>query len=496
MPYRNPKTGEIISDAEFNKINNQEDVDLSPLGITLKTLGSMPSSTFNYAKRILTAFNPLNTIKNLSQIPGEFQALKRESGGTSKAIKATAKEIPSTLYKGVIPKFVQEIQKGDFEKAGLTIANDPVGQIAPLILTAKWAADKAGMTSQFDKAMSTIASPVTKPLEFAAQKTGQLASSLGSKGLEFTTGKGEQMIKEAYNRNPEFTEALKGRTTPTSIIDKAQDAISRISEKRGKQYETDLANLPKTGKLNFSSIQNKLNTQLEKFGIGVDKNGKLNFSKSPIRNDSSAVRDIKTVFEDISSQTDLSPTGLDILKKNLDILYSPTSRARAFVQAIRDEVNTTIKTQVPEYAEMTGKYTQTSELLKDMKALSLSGKSNPDTIMNKLISAMKSDNEVKTELFNILQKEGESNLASSVAGLEMKNWLPSSFIGKSALASIPFFGLTPSDFLILAITSPKIVAEFVGLLGMTAKQTFNFTSMMENYKNVFLPTGVVNIQKK
>ena len=106
---------------------------------------------------------------------------------------------------------------------------------------------------------------------------------------------------------------------------------------------------------------------------------------------------------------------------------------------------------------------------------------------------MKSDNEIKTELFNILQQEGEKNLASQIAGVEMRNWLPGGLLGRGGLFSIPFFGLTMSDLAMFAMTSPKVVSEFLGVLGATVRQSTKFLNMINQYRDL-MGLGIIKTQ--
>ena len=493
--------GTTISAEEFNKkyemntsIPDQELIT-SKIGIMAKTLKSMPASTWNFAKRVITALNPLTTFKTISQIPTEFKGLQKEAGGTKKALELTTKEIPSTLYKGLVPKATQQIIKGDYIGAANTIATDPVGEILPYLMLAKYGFDKMGKGAEFDKAIQTIASPITKPTSFVAQKIGQFIGKTGATTLGLTTGKGITSIEEAYKRSPEYQASIKGKTTPQGVVDIAKDAIENIKEQRRIEYVSKLEQIPTKGNLDFSDIQAQLNTQLKRFRIGIDEKGRLDFSKSSIRNDGAAVNDITTIYEDISGWKDFSPRGLDVLKQGISDLYSPTARSRAFVEATQKVISDTLKSQVPEYSKLTESYKQYSDLLDEMKGLSLGGKANLDTIFSKLTSAIKGNNAMKQALIQELQTQGQKNIMGAIAGIEMKQWTGGRLTTGAALGNIPYAGFQISDLLVLASTSPRIVSAFVSALGFTTTQISKFSNLLNTYRDLY-GIGIPKIQEK
>lgn len=142
----------------------------STLAPAARTLGNFVPSAYNSAKGVVESLNPVNTMGNIAQVPGEFSSLAKEAGGIGNAALATAKEIPGTAYNALVPQAVRSLIAGNPGEASQAIQNDPVGQIAPLILTGKMTADHMGVGPKFDAGVSTAASPVTKTANLLKEK--------------------------------------------------------------------------------------------------------------------------------------------------------------------------------------------------------------------------------------------------------------------------------------------------------------------------------------
>jgi hypothetical protein len=490
--------GTTISGDEFNKKYGKTDTQSvlsSPLSIFTGVLKNMPKSTWDFASNIVKALNPISNIKNIvsnvGQIPSEVKGYMKESKragwSPTKAISEYHKTGGEVLYKGLVPKSTQQIINGDLEGAAETIVNDPVGQIAPYLLLAKYGFDKAGKGELFDKAIQTIASPVTKPTEWAVEKLVQAIGKTGTTLGGLTTGKGSTSIEEAYKRTPEYQRAIKGETTPKNVVDMAKGAIENIKEQRRNEYLKNLDEIPTKGKLDITEIKSELKNQLDRFRIVIDKKGNLDFSKSSIRNDSKAVGGIKTVYEDIMNWKDLSPRGIDSLKQGISQVFPSSASAKSFIATMEKVVGNNLKSQVPEYSKLTESYKEYSSLLNDLKGYS---GENPNTIFTKLTSSIRGNNALKEQLIQELQAQGKKNIMGSIAGIQMKQWesgyIRSITAGGFAMAG----GFQLSDLLILASTSPRIVSNFLGVLGMTNAQTSKFLNILNGYRD-FYGLGII-----
>ena len=198
------------------------------LGGVGATLGNMPSSAWNFGKSLIQFFNPVNTVKTAQNIGESIYGAEQEG------VKATdvLKQIPEEAYKAIVPQFLQHLFTGDTEKARATIQNDPVGQIAPILLMAKGAAEKAGIGAEFDSAVSKIASPVTK----TASKAGSGVGNFGAQVLGAGTGAGASTIKTALGGSKAFTEAMRGNINPDEVVKNVENAVSAVKDSRNTAY--------------------------------------------------------------------------------------------------------------------------------------------------------------------------------------------------------------------------------------------------------------------
>ncbi len=158
--------------------------DESMLGGAAKVVGNIPSSAIQFGKSLFEFFNPVNTAKTLYQY-GKSAVESAKAGENVSAIDVL-KEVPTETYKAVVPTFLQNLFAGDTEEAKRTIENDPVGQIAPLIILAKMGAEKAGKGAEFDAAMTKLSKPITKPISMLKGSIGNILAQ----GSGIATGAG------------------------------------------------------------------------------------------------------------------------------------------------------------------------------------------------------------------------------------------------------------------------------------------------------------------
>ena len=134
----------------------------SPLMAGAKAIGNVPGSAFNFAKGLVKAFNPLETLGSVSQIPEEFKKTVQEYGGVGKALAGTAKEIPKALYEGLVPQGIRQTISGDISGAAKTFTEDPFGQVAPVVLAATGGAKIADTMATRAKMAEYAKSPYTE----------------------------------------------------------------------------------------------------------------------------------------------------------------------------------------------------------------------------------------------------------------------------------------------------------------------------------------------
>lgn len=465
--------------------------DESPGVIAAKTVGNIPKSAYNFGKSTLEFLNPLNTVKKAKEIGTSVAAGLDEGTSVKDLAVGTIKELPKTAYDSLVPQFLHHIFSGDLQKAAATLENDPVGQIAPLLMVARGVAEKAGRGAEFDSAMSTIASPVTK----AASKVKEGAGNAASQVLGASTGSGGSSIKEAFksaSEGPEkldaFTKAMRGETTPEDVISSAQNVVKSIKENRHSSYVEQLKTVGEDkSSHDITPVTDTLTKQLDNFGVKQTKDG-LDFSRSSIANNGTARSDIQGVYDTVKSwgtkPGDRTGLGLDLLKKQLDDFYSPSSQARAFVQSVKSQVVNILNTKVKGYKDMTSGYAKTSKLLEEIKsATGVGSNAKPDTVFTKLTTAMKGDKDFRLEILKEMEKTDPA-LMNKIAGTNLNSWMPKGIVGKgadvAAIMSTLAHAFNPQMIPFILSTSPRIMGEFVRGLGMAADKTTKVLDAINN----------------
>lgn len=472
-----------------------------------RLLGNLPSSAFNFVRDFITGIAKTPGVV-LKKIPEEFKGLVKETGGVGEALKAAAKELPGAVATTLIPESARELFKGNTERAEQLIVEDPVREIMPWVILGRMSAAAKGKTAQFDAAIRETARPVINtakiPAGVVVKTVGRGLSSAGG----VLTGTGRIPLEEAFKAGREtgsiglfketpFSQALRGRKEPLAIIREATDAVEILKNKRGDAYRTKLEKIAAEQKksLDISDLFKKRDEMMKKFNIKIDADGKLDFSRSPIGRPN-AVKDVKGVIELLRDwgkrKGDRTPIALDILKRKLDDFYSDSSQARAFVVEIKSTLRNILEKEVKGYKEMTSQYQKMSDLLDEMKnGLSLGGRAGADTILRRLSSAMRQDNELRNYLLNQLENLSGIELTQQISGLALSELTAKGLVGRNLQIGVGFsvFAglLTPKVLISLIFTSPRVVGEFLQALGATTTQVERFLNALNELRPILNP---------
>jgi len=436
-----------------------------PLGYIGETLSNVPKSTLGAFKNITVPLtDPIGTVRSLAQM---MQAGQNPTMPESQALM-------QALGKAGIDRY------GSLDKIGETVKGDPVGFLLDLsfVLGGAGGAVKLGGLSKAGKALET-AGAVTDPIRMAAKgigAVGRTAGKVGSELLGVATGKGGQTIREAAQGSEGFREAMRGHTTGEEILTTAQKALGQMRSERSAEYTQKLAALARSGaQIDKTPIMAKVDDLLTKFNIKTGTGGELDFSRSTLN--SAAHKDVKEIVElvqDWGSQADdLTPVGMDMLKKRLDDFYTESNNGRVFVTDLKNTVKNQIRSSVPEYDEMLKPYEQSMRLEKDIRSsLSLKGTVNPETAIRKLTTALRTNNDFRRSMIAKLEEAGGKDIQAQIAGLEMRGTLPAGNVGRIMDFAALYRAIQTADptlLFLMTFTSPRVVGEFLSALGSTTK---------------------------
>jgi hypothetical protein len=401
---------------------------------------------------------------------------------------------------------------GSLDNAKKTMINDPAGfaldlstlfsggsaalggasKVAETAGAAR-AAEVLGKVSDVAETASRVTDPVlgaTKAAELALKGSGKLAA--GMTGL--TTGRGAEAVETAFkSTNPKFTEMMRSEGSKADLVNTLHEGLQTLRQQRAGEYQSRLEEIGKNKtSLDMSPVITKLDEQLAKFNIKKAPDGTFDFSRSTISSNE-GLKDVQGVIQTIedwgSQPGDRTPLGLDILKRRLGDFYSDSGQARALVKSVSEEVKGILNKEVPGYSEMTRGYAQTTDLIEEVeKTFSAGGKAATETTVNKLLSSLRGDKELRSALIKQVEEATNSRgITDQIAATALNDWLPPGLAGKMFGAggvSGSFF--SPSLFMGivtgLASLSPRIVGEFARALGWPYRQTENFIEAVNAVK--------------
>jgi hypothetical protein len=332
--------------------------------------------------------------------------------------------------------------------------------------------------------------PLAKALSTA---TGVVAREVGNAAagvLGTTTGTGKRFIKQAFNPGDEakFTAALRGgELGGHQIVSDVKDALNTWEDQEGDKYRDRLAAISRstvpiadapqildsamTKKLKDGFRAKTIPAHLDAQGNVVPKALDLEGSTLP-PNEYGVVQQIVDM---VDNWRDLTPLGLDTLKKKIGAHYRNTQNISPFIAEARDAVSDLLKDRVPGYEEMTADYEKAIRFNGDASlTLSLGTKPAIDTTLRKLMSTQKDNFPFRSEIISQLEAATGKKLQSGVAGYGLSSLTPTGGMGKltasggGVIAGVSH-ALTPSAIAMFGLASPRVVGEVVRMLGLSRR---------------------------
>jgi hypothetical protein len=309
-------------------------------------------------------------------------------------------------------------------------------------------------------------------LDAAAPSVGRVAAQV----LGRTTGAGPASIAQAIeNPSSDLVAAMRGQTSENEVLDNFKTALQSVKDTRAADYQNALGRIPQNITLDPTPIQQNINYMLGQFGVKPGAKGALDFSRSTVT-DPIAQRQIKNIVSDVadwgSQPGDLTPAGMDTLKRRIGNMVSPDSQGSAFIASTRDAANQVLKDNVPGYADMTKGYETVSKLIDSMGDLSINS-ANPGTAIRKLSTVMSQDNGYRQALTDALGQYANTDLKGQLAGAALSKGGPQG-IASALDTGVGLLGLTmhgylsPMAAISMAAASPRLMGELVIAMGKAA----------------------------
>lgn len=347
----------------------------TPRIAALKAAGNTPQSALNFGKGVLSSLNPLNTLKSLGQIPGQFNALAQETGGFGNALGATARELPGAAYQSLVPQGIRQIIGGDIAGAGRTFTEDPFGQTAPAVLSLLGGAKALDRTAGtnispvINQGVSRLGQTVTKPVGMAASGLNTVGKSLTRSSASQLTGMDPQTISQIVS-------------DPKSFSRVAQENVSRggLANEVGAAIDTLEGNLSQTGS-GYNTIRQVnvpvkvppsfIQGTLSKYGLKVDAKGKVIADTNSITRNKADIGALQNFYNNWGNKQTMTPNEFLNMRGDLAELSkfdaAKTGASGTIGKDLYGRANETIRPQIPGLAKVDEAYKPQVDQLNQLK---------------------------------------------------------------------------------------------------------------------------------
>lgn len=398
------------------------------------------------------------------------------------------RKVVSESSQAYVPKFkaFKEVAIDpylDSEKFKHMVSENPVQPLMDLsgLLDIAGKLAKVGGAAKAGKALG-VASEFTNPIAVAGKGIKVVSKPImevAAGGLGITTGAGSETIRAAGRGGKAFRSALRGKTSELDAVEAVRGAYGDLKKKRSKTYRSQLKDTMSAGPgLTDNPAVKTLNKLIgpEEFNIKAfrdKKTGRLKWDFSRSNLDRSTWAGMSELFTDIVDWDDFSPRGMDRLKQRIGDYHAPSKNSSAITTQLYDSVRNELAAKVPGYKKLVGDYEEFSNRIGEAEsALSLGKKYNADTILRKLNTMMRENQDFRRSIVKQLEGVSEKDLRGMIAGSAMRHVVPGNkllpAIVGSAGASAAVSTGNPAIMLLLSLSSPRLVGEFVSLIGDTA----------------------------
>ncbi len=405
---------------------------------------------------------------------------------------------------------------GGLEQIKETAYKDPVGFIADIsaVLTGGGSA-AAKLPGTIGKIAATTAKagraidPIADAMALGKKAAG-VTGKYGSEILGITTGRGGETVRQAFKGTEEFVEKMRGQGGIEDVVNDMKSALQNIRNERSQQYRAKLVQISQDQRqLDLTPVYTELKTRLKDFNIkvipapGGEGYPQLDFSRSTIGNKADQLkvkREFETLLEWGTKPNDLTPLGVDTLKRRLDDFYSDSSQARSLVESVNNKVRKVLDT-VPGYHEMVKGYADASEMIKKMESeLSIGKGKNPGIAVRKIINVFNQTNEYRKTLLEALDKYSNKKLEQQVAGVGMSSITPTGIMrpltGAGMMVGAATGQINPLALLTVLGASPRFVGEGAVLAGKAAKGLGKVSRTPFATAPVYRPAGLTTTMEE
>jgi len=448
--------------APLQPIGKTEPADIGWGTVASQAIKSAPSSAVEFGKSIIHPFmHPVETAQAIGALgKGAYSkaagALGVEQKPEQKAQDEAAVNALADFYRdryGSVARFKQ------------ALAKDPVGVLADAstVLTGggSLAAKAPGLIGKAGEAAAAVGKTVD-PLAAALKAPAVAAkgvSTVLNVPLSLQSGSSFRSLQQATNAgltaNPVFWEHLSGSVSPTDLVRRVNEGISKVAQQRSAEYMSGMGRIASNQTLSFNKVDDALQAARS-----------IAYHRGSVVNPEAA--SILQQMENIVGQWKSNPQMIhniedfDKLKQALRSTgYEGTYKGTP-ARKIVDDIANAAKDTIPDkrYANIMENYQRATQELIDLnKELTARGGSSLTQIRKILRSQ---DTKAKGDLIKRLEAI-DPQLPYAIAGVELNPLIPQGIRGQIAgmlasgsLGGIAALAAHPAPLAGLAFSSPKV----------------------------------------
>lgn len=336
----------------------------------------------------------------------------------------------------------------------------------------------------------------------------KVAGNLVSEGLGLSSGAGSAAIKRAFS-NPDSSDllkAIKGDIGPDDIVQNIQDSVTKFRDDASAKYSQELDSKVKNSNISdwdkkaqdfMTDVSNKVNQRLGDFGVikQTDPDGNIVLNMRHVPSEAGLKEGLQSISDMVGEwghePRDLTPSGLDTLKKNLSPYIEQGGRMGAFAKSVYDTAKNKLNDIIPGYSDMTKDYADSSNILKEIKSalgVKPDGSTNTHAAVSKIQYMLKQPTNYREIITNKLPNGQQ--ILDQVAGLHLHDVAPRGLIGRLLLGGEGASALMhpasmPAVAAGAAASSPRLVGE-------SARIAAKASPLLQKFAPKAISSGIAN----
>lgn len=456
-------SSDVEEDASSRVTNNN---------LIIEALKNAPSSAVQFGKDIVSPIlSPIQTAKSIGELSKSVVALVKpgEQGNED-------------LARQVGQFYVERY--GSLENIKRTLSQDPVGALGDLALVFSGAGGVAKLgkaTTVAEKAAkaSKLVDPLT-PAAFLAKGAVDVPGKVARQVVGTATGVGAQPYRQALLGGEQFTSAMRGNVTETTIVNKAREGLTALRDERRNAFqEGEAAQFPILRSVKVDSdTKSKINNLVKAYRDKAKGKSKIS-AITPSGEVDKVLQSMESILKQADQAddvTDLSNLvqqinevgeGLDWTKGSQSAAFSAVKKDLENIIAGIDGVPKGYKQYVKTYSQ------QTDEINRILRELGLGEKKSTQAAFNKLSRAIRNPKSALGETLELLPKKQVDELQELVSGYLLSEALPpglSRSITAGLVGTGTIGGAIPLTALpALGLVSPRLTGEATRAIGQARR---------------------------